>query len=348
MGEGDKKESWRTRARLHVNIGVYSPANQNPALSWGFKSRPRVSDRACLSASYLMQHHSLLRWLFSVLYRTTSSLSPSLSLSLSLSLSPSLSLSLSSHLSQTQSRTHKLLPLPASGFKAQLWRIHCDSTGFRAHWRRGREGEREMAMGGEKGVAWRRRQMNQREEKQQRWQQNQHHCIPSWHNWLYQRRFCKPLTSPLRVTRLHCNTGFERPHVCVCVCVYVCIMHDRVLAGVFSCGMFVVCIHWFILALSSGEICCGNQLGSRWVRLTTHEQERWVVCDNEMCCMLLYHSALQRQAAVTTEAVRLKWCEVLLGQSAHKLREKKKKVEDWWDKIRYRLLYVQVIYRQWS
>ena len=254
----------------------------------------------------------------------TGQLPLSLPLSLSLSLSPSLSLSLSSHLSQTQSRTHKLLPLPASGFKAQLWRIHCDSTGFRAHWRRGREGEREMAMGGEKGVAWRRRQMNQREEKQQRWQQNQHHCIPSWHNWLYQRRFCKPLTSPLRVTRLHCNTGFERPHVCVCVCVYVCIMHDRVLAGVFSCGMFVVCIHWFILALSSGEICCGNQLGSRWVRLTTHEQERWVVCDNEMCCMLLYHSALQRQAAVTTEAVRLKWCEVLLGQSAHKLREKKK------------------------
>ena len=217
MGEGEKKESWRTRARLHVNIGVYSPANQNPALSWGFKSRPRVSDPACLSASYLMQHHSLLRWLFSVLYRTTSSLSPSLSLSLSFS--PSLSLS--SHLSQTQSRTHKLLPLPASGFKAQLWRIHCDSTGFRAHWRRGREGEREMAMGGEKGVAWRRRQMNQREEKQQRWQQNQHHCIPSWHNWLYQRRFCKPLTSPLRVTRLHCNTGFERPHVCVCVCICV-------------------------------------------------------------------------------------------------------------------------------
>lgn len=162
-----------------------------------------------------MQHHSLLRWRFSVLYRTTFSLPfPS----------PSPSLFFTSKHNRTQTQT---LPLAASGFKARLWWIHCDSTGFRAVTgsRRGR-----WQWGSEK-VVWRRRRMNQREENNIRWRWNQHHRVCSWHNWLYHRQFCKLLTPFLwgNSAVMSCRIEWLRVHVCTRLCtdyLYICMRHS--------------------------------------------------------------------------------------------------------------------------
>lgn len=102
-----------------------------------------------LSASSLMQHHSLLRWLFSVQYRPPFS---------SLSLSPSLS--------HIQSRTHKLcLSLPLAlrhGFDGSIVTVlgseHSDE-----------EEEREIATGGRKG-GMKEKTDESKGGKQQHWQ----------------------------------------------------------------------------------------------------------------------------------------------------------------------------------
>lgn len=131
---------------VQANAGVYPPANQAPTLHEGLNlgHECRFLPPLWCSIIHCWGGCSLC---------TVEDNSPSSS-----SLSPSL------YLCVTQTHKHiNFAALSASGFKAQLWRIHCDSTGFRAQRQRERKRGR-WRWGREKRMVWRRRQMNQRGE----------------------------------------------------------------------------------------------------------------------------------------------------------------------------------------
>lgn len=208
-----KHVKWKKKAGKQesvMNIRVYSPADQIQPFHKGWTlGHGCYILPICLSHLwYSIIHHCggcSLYWAGQLL-----------AVCLSVCLSPPFSLTHTIRHVQT-------LPLSACGFKAWCWRIYSDSTGFRAQWQR--KGGRWRR--GSKRVVWKRRQMNQRKEKQEQWQWNQHHCVSSWHNWLYQRQFCKPLTSPFWGCLAAHST--ENLHMGVCVCMtalfFVCIKH---------------------------------------------------------------------------------------------------------------------------
>lgn len=113
---------------LAMNIRVYSCTNQIQTFHEGLN----LGHECCILPPFLMLHHSLLSWLFSVLYRPTSFLY----------------LSLLASFTHTVMHTHKLcLSLPLAlrqGFDGSIVTVlgseHSDG-----------EEEREMAMGGKKG-----------------------------------------------------------------------------------------------------------------------------------------------------------------------------------------------------
>lgn len=159
-----------------------------------------------------MQHHSLLRWLFSVLYRTT------FSLPLSLSSSPA----------NTITRIHKLcraLPLALrQAFDGSVVTV----LGLE-QWQGVGEGD---GNGGAKKGSMKEKTDESKGGKQHQWRWNQHHCVCSWHNWLYQRQFCTLLTPLLwgNSAVMPCRIEWLHARVCtgLCACYLdICMGHSH-------------------------------------------------------------------------------------------------------------------------